>query len=118
MPSFPSRVTLAEAAAQLPSPDEKRLRFATLLQRGSLRVVLYAPQGQDPQTPHPQDEVYVVVSGRGEFINGEERYPFGPGDVLFVPANRPHRFENFTADFQTWAVFYGPQGGEQVEESA
>ncbi len=24
----------------------------------------------------------------------------------------PHHFENFTKDFVTWVVFYGPQVGE------
>ncbi len=112
-PAF--RATVDEAAAKLPDPDEGSLRFATLLRRGSLLVELYAPRGGDPQTPHRQDEVYVIVSGSGYFFNGEDRHPFGPGDVLFVPAGVPHRFEDFTDDFQTWVIFYGPDGGEQVE---
>ncbi|HEY0738209.1 MAG TPA: cupin domain-containing protein [Herpetosiphonaceae bacterium] len=107
------RITLAEAATQLP---DSALRFVTLLQRGSLSVELYAPRGHDPQQPHKQDELYVVMAGSGEFVNGAERHPFGPGDVLFVPAGVEHRFENFSADFQTWVIFYGPEGGEQVEE--
>lgn len=107
------RITLEEAAAQLP---DSPLRFVTLLRRGSLSVELYAPRGHDPQQPHKQDELYVVVAGSGEFINGDERHPFGPGDVLFVPAGVEHRFENFSADFQTWVIFYGPEGGEQVDE--
>jgi hypothetical protein len=28
------------------------------------------------------------------------------------PAGAVHRFENFSNDFVTWVVFYGPQGGE------
>jgi mannose-6-phosphate isomerase-like protein (cupin superfamily) len=40
------------------------------------------------------------------------RHPFVPGDVLFVPANKAHRFEEFSQDLATWAVFWGPQGGE------
>lgn len=107
------RITLESAAAQLP---DSPLRFVTLLRRGSLSVELYAPRGHDPQQPHKQDELYVVMSGSGEFVNGDERHPFGPGDVLFVPAGVEHRFENFSADFQTWVIFYGPEGGEQVDE--
>jgi hypothetical protein len=30
-----------------------------------------------------------------------------------VPAGKAHRFENFTPDFATWVVFWGPQGGER-----
>jgi hypothetical protein len=25
----------------------------------------------------------------------------------------PHRFEDFTDDFATWVIFYGPEGGER-----
>ena len=108
----PFHLTLAEAAAALPAPSAERLRYVTLLQRGSMSVELYAPVGEDRQTPHEQDELYVVVSGQGEFINGEARHPFQAGDVLFVPAGVEHRFVNFSADFQTWVIFYGPDGGE------
>jgi hypothetical protein len=34
--------------------------------------------------------------------------------VLFVPAGHEHRFEDFTPDFATWVIFYGPDGGESV----
>lgn len=110
------RITVAEAAALLPEQRADQLRFATLLKRGSMSVEFYAPQGRDAQQPHPQDELYVVVAGRGEFVNGGARQPFGPGDVLFVAAGVEHRFENFSADFQTWVIFYGPPGGEQPAE--
>ena len=52
-----------------------------------MEVEIYAPRGTDPQTPHTRDELYVVVSGSGTFVNGPDRHPFGPGDVLFVPAS-------------------------------
>lgn len=109
------RLTVDEATAQLPQQTADQLRFVTLLQHGSLRVEWYAPQGHDAQTPHRQDELYVVIAGSGTFVNGAEQHPFGPGDVLFVPAGVVHRFENFSSDFQTWVVFYGPGGGEQAE---
>jgi quercetin dioxygenase-like cupin family protein len=46
-------------------------------------------------------------------LNGEERTTFKQGDVLFVKAGIKHRFENFTDDFTTWVIFYGPDGGEK-----
>jgi mannose-6-phosphate isomerase-like protein (cupin superfamily) len=57
--------------------------------------------------------VYVVVEGRGVFRRGTERQPFGPGDLLFVPAGEEHCFEQFSDDLAVWVIFYGPQGGEQ-----
>jgi len=102
--------TVAELQRQLPGPAGQR--FAVALERGSLSVELYAPRGVDPQQPHTRDEVYVVVSGRGEFVNAGERHAFGPGDLLFVPAGVEHRFEQFTDDLAVWVVFYGPEGGD------
>ena len=86
--------------------------FLTLFQHGTLALEIYKPEKVDHQQPHTRDEVYVVVSGTGEFFNGGERTSFAPGDFLFVPAGVEHRFENFTDDFVTWVIFYGPEGGE------
>jgi mannose-6-phosphate isomerase-like protein (cupin superfamily) len=83
-----------------------------LFEHGSLRVKMYAPRGHDPQTPHAQDEIYLVAQGRGIFDNGATRREFQVGDLLFAPAGSPHRFENFTDDFAVWVIFYGPEGGE------
>ena len=76
---------------------------------------LYAPDGEDKQTPHEQDEIYVVARGSGWFVNGAARHRFGPDDMLFVPASVVHRFEDFSDDFAVWVVFWGPDGGEGGE---
>ncbi len=104
------RLTVPDALAQLPGPAGER--YVELFQHGTLGVELYAPRGRDAQTPHTRDEVYVVVQGSGEFVNGETRHRFRPGDLLFVPAHVPHRFEAFTDDLAVWVLFYGPEGGE------
>jgi mannose-6-phosphate isomerase-like protein (cupin superfamily) len=54
-----------------------------------------------------------VARGSGTFVNGNSRHPFSAGDVLFVPAEVPHRFKDFTDDFGTWVIFYGPEGGAE-----
>jgi mannose-6-phosphate isomerase-like protein (cupin superfamily) len=105
------QLTVRDALRRLPGPDGER--FVELFQHGTLSIELYAPRGGDPQSPHTRDEVYVVVEGRGQFRNGGERHPFGPGDVLFVPAHVEHRFEEFTDDLVVWVIFYGPEGGER-----
>ncbi len=106
----PQRITLAEAAAMLPTPDGKR--SAAVFEHGTLQVKLYAPRGTDPQQPHTRDEAYVVARGTGQFVNGAERHPFAPHDVLFVKAGVVHRFDEFTDDLLVWVFFYGPEGGE------
>lgn len=103
------RATIEEAKAA-PIPEGRA--SSLLMEHGSMTLRYYAPRGRDPQTPHDQDEIYIVASGSGTFLMNGERVPFGPGDALFAPAGAEHRFEDFTDDFATWVVFYGPEGGE------
>jgi mannose-6-phosphate isomerase-like protein (cupin superfamily) len=98
-------------ALRLLAADHDAL-FVKIMEHGSMSVEIYKPHQVDKQTPHLQDELYVVISGSGEFLNGSDRAPFSAGDILFVPAGIEHRFENFTDDFATWVIFYGPEGGE------
>jgi mannose-6-phosphate isomerase-like protein (cupin superfamily) len=106
-----TRFTLEDALAELPQVAEGR-RVAELAHHGSMTLKLYAPVHHDPQVPHEQDELYIVMRGAGIFRRGAERVSFGPGDVLFAEAGISHRFEEFSADFATWVVFWGPKGGE------
>ena len=87
--------------------------FFTGMTRGTMRLLLFAPQGVDAQRPHTQDELYVIARGTGWFARGGERVSFAAGDALFVPAGMDHRFEQTSDDFETWDVFWGPKGGEE-----
>lgn len=104
-------VSGAEAREEFANDPANR-RYRDLLTHGSMRVGLYALRDTDPQRPHSQDEIYIIASGSGEFQNGDERAPFAPGDILFVKAGVEHRFLDPSHDFQTWVVFWGPEGGE------
>lgn len=105
---------------QLPGPITPRWptgqRFVQAMAHGTMSVELYAPQEVDPQKPHAQDELYFIQTGSGELVLQGERHSFGPGTAFFVPADAEHRFENFSTDFSTWVVFWGPQGGEPESE--
>ncbi len=107
-------VSLAEARATAPEPGR---RSSLLMSHGTMTLRFYAPRGVDPQTPHDQDEIYIVASGHGTVVSGPseeklERKTYGPGDAIFVAAGAVHRFVDFSDDFQTWVVFWGPEGGE------
>lgn len=98
-------VTTAAAAARLPhSPGRIS---ALVLNSPGLEVRWYAPPNPDPQGPHDRDEVYVVVTGTGEFEREGVRVKFGPGDLLFVAKGEQHRFVGHTKDTGVWVVF-GP----------
>ena len=108
---------LIRTARAARAPVEPGRASALLLAHGSMTLRWYAPRGRDPQQPHDQDEIYVVASGTGTFVLGQDESslecaPFGPGDAIFVPAGWVHRFEDFSEDFATWVVFWGPKGGE------
>ena len=101
-----------EKALQLVSESEDGA-YGVLLEHGSLELGFYKPDVTDPQQPHDQDEIYIIQSGSGWFVCGDERNPFAPGEALFVAAGVVHRFEEFSDDFAAWVIFYGPRGGEK-----
>jgi mannose-6-phosphate isomerase-like protein (cupin superfamily) len=104
-------LTLMDALEAIPSRHGEL--FATLFRHGSLQIEIYAPRGEDLQQPHTRDEVYVVASGSGWFINGDKRVQFSKGDVLFAAAGEVHKFADFASDLVVWVIFYGPEGGER-----
>jgi mannose-6-phosphate isomerase-like protein (cupin superfamily) len=56
--------------------------------------VLVAPE-PDRQQPHEEDEVYVVLEGRGVLNVEGEAFPVEEGQALFVPAGADHRFTGY-----------------------
>ncbi len=103
-------ITVEEAKQAL--KDQNSLPYIILRERETLKVEYYAPKLVDLQTPHDQDELYVITSGTGTYYCDGWRKPCAVGDILFVPAEVEHRFENFSADFACWVIFYGAKGGE------
>jgi len=77
-----------------------------------MSLIIFTPRGRDYQTKHSQDELYIVIKGSGTLMIADVPHTFGEGDVLFVPAETHHRFVDFTDDLTTWAIFWGPAGGE------
>ena len=76
---------------------------------GVFRLPAGAP---DLQSPHDEDEVYFVVSGRGRVrVDGVEK-SVGRGSVLYVQATTEHTFFEVEEDM-TLVVFFasgGPSG--------
>ncbi len=56
--------------------------------------VLCAPQ-PDRQLPHADDELYVVLAGRGCLEVEGERLDLGEGDAAFVPAGANHTWVGY-----------------------
>lgn len=103
-------VTIEDAVQQL--SVEKVQKFTILMQHGTMKVEYYVPGKVDHQTPHKQDELYIIASGNARFYRNGEYITCKKSDVLFVPAGLEHRFEEISDDFATWVIFYGIDGGE------
>ena len=103
------KVSLLDAIEKLKQESGKT--FTVLMKHGTMAVEYFSPQKLDTQSTHEQDELYVIARGHGRLNRNSEIIECKAGDVLFVPAGMEHRFENFSDDFATWVIFYGPGGG-------
>ncbi|HZJ53230.1 MAG TPA: cupin domain-containing protein [Myxococcaceae bacterium] len=90
------------------------LRYLEFLRVPDLSGGLYVLEAGtvDPQKPHSEDEVYVVMRGRCRFHAGGEEQEVGPGTVLFVPARVEHRFLEIRERLEA-LVFFGPAEGSR-----
>jgi quercetin dioxygenase-like cupin family protein len=70
--------------------------------------------GLDDQTPHTEDEIYVVTAGRAKISTPAATVDVAAGSVIFVPANEEHRFIDVTEDL-TLLVVFGPAYGTRSE---
>jgi mannose-6-phosphate isomerase-like protein (cupin superfamily) len=61
--------------------------------------------GVDDQTPHTEDEIYVVTGGRGRLVSGDGAADVNPGDVIFVPAGEDHQFVDVVEDLSLLVIF-------------
>ncbi len=115
---LPMRIALNKFQPMLPLPATDQWPEGVwdieALSRGSMSLILFTPRGTDYQTSHEQDELYVVLKGSGVLVVENVPHAFDSGDVLFVPARKIHRFAEFTDDLVTWAIFWGPKGGEET----
>jgi mannose-6-phosphate isomerase-like protein (cupin superfamily) len=61
--------------------------------------------GTDEQSPHTEDEIYVVMAGRAVLESTGQRARVGPGSTIYVPAGEDHRFADITEDLAVLVVF-------------
>jgi mannose-6-phosphate isomerase-like protein (cupin superfamily) len=81
--------------------------YIEFLRRPAMSAGVYrlAAGDTDPQSPHNEDEIYFVVSGRAHLRAGDERRPVEAGTIAFVPAHEPHAFEDIEEDLEILVVF-------------
>ena len=85
--------------------------YLEFLRSESFELGLYelAAGSEDVQKPHDEDEVYVVLSGRGRFVVDGDDLAVGPGSVLFVGKHAVHRFHSIEEDLSIVVAFSPPR---------
>ena len=98
-------------ALQLNNDRAAEVNYAELLRVPALSVGHYhLPVGaQDPQQPHTEDEVYVVIRGRAVLRTDSHTTIAEPGAILYVPAGETHRFTDIEEPLDVVVVFAPPE---------
>jgi quercetin dioxygenase-like cupin family protein len=66
---------------------------------------LRARAGAGPSTRH---QLYFIAAGTGRYRVEDKLTAVNPGDVLLCAAHVAHGFEDISADFSVWVLFYEP----------
>ncbi len=95
------------------------VKFAELLQRlGDKRyheflrvpamsagIYVLSAGATDKQSPHQEDEIYYVVSGKAKMRLGREERSVSQGDVIFVEKVLEHRFFDIAEELVLLVIF-------------
>ena len=97
---------LSQLISQRTSTNKLYLEF---LKVPDLSMGLYVlpAGGTDPQSPHTEDEVYYIVSGRALIQVADEDRTVQAGSIVYVAKNVGHRFHSVEEEL-TVIVFFAP----------
>ena len=73
----------------------------------SMGIYVLPAGGMDPQSPHTEDEVYYVVSGRAKVKIVDEDRDVKAGSIVYVAKHVEHRFHSIEEEL-TLLVFFAP----------
>ena len=82
--------------------------------------VVIPPGAGVPEHSHPQEEVYLILSGAGEMMVGGEILPVDGICAIYVPSGMPHTLINSGDEEMVLVFTYAPAGtvGHWEEELA
>jgi len=84
--------------------------YLQFISEGTMSLGLYVlpAAATDTQSPHEEDEIYYVVSGRGAVDVAGEQRPVQAGSIVFVAKEVEHRFVDIEEDLSI-LVFFAPE---------
>lgn len=74
-----------------------------------IRYFSVPPHGLSSLDQHPHDHGVVVMSGRARVMLGEQFQEIGVGDVVYIPGDERHQFENLTDEPFTFLCIIPPK---------
>ena len=97
---------LADLISQQKDSNSPYLEF---LKVPDLSMGLYVlpTGGVDSQSPHTEDEVYYIVSGKAKIQVADEDRDVGAGSIVYVAKNVKHRFHSIEEELKM-IVFFAP----------
>ena len=97
---------LAQLISQRADSNKLYLEFLKVTDL-SMGLYVLPAGGTDPQSPHTEDEVYYVVSGRAQIKVAEKDRALQAGSIVYVAKNVEHRFHSIEEEL-TVIVFFAP----------
>jgi len=73
----------------------------------SMGLYVLPTGGTDPQSPHTEDEVYYILSGRAKIRVADEDRDVQAGSIVYVAKNVEHRFHSIEEELKV-IVFFAP----------
>ena len=111
MPNAPSTWKAFNSADLIERRKESGVPYLEFLREPNLSCGIYslAAGAKDLQSPHDEDEVYFVISGRARLKVDDQERVVGPGSVLYVGGTSEHSFVEIEED-TTLLVFFASGG--------
>ena len=104
---FEEFVDVTDERARLAMPYLEFLRVNSM----SAGIYVLPAGGVDVQSPHKQDELYYVVSGKARARAGAQDREIRPGTMIFVAAEVEHRFYAIEEELRLLVFFAPPEAG-------
>lgn len=106
---------IIEDAARFTPPRESPNHWVERFRVPDLSVGTYSipAGGTDDQTPHHEDEIYVITGGRAILTSDTATAAVHPGSVIYVAAGEHHTFTQITEDLTLLVIFAPAYGSRQ-----
>src|SRR5437773_1143259 len=87
-------------------------RYEEFLRVPAMSAGLYVlpADAVDGQTPHTEDELYYVLSGKARMVVGPDDIDVKAGSLIFIEAGMDHRFHTIEEELSA-LVFFAPAEG-------